>query len=293
MKKTKYKNVPSHNTTLIKNKEGYLPNSKGGKVLKRCRGSLTVEAALVLPIFLFLSISLISVIEIMNCYIEMEYAVHETAREIAIAYYPFRESEEVNETVVELMAEGILIDKLGIKGINNMPIKNGLAGINVFRSEVTNSDLDLIVTYRVTPLLNIFGVGEMTLISRAKIHLWTGYELPKDKSVETEYVYVTDYRSVYHTRSDCSHLYLEVKNVSLGDIDKLRNDEGKKYTPCKICVGETSGLNGDVIYVTSHGSSYHNTDSCSGLKRTVHKVKLEEVAGLPMCQRCQAYMVSH
>lgn len=256
--------------------------------MKKIKGSLTVETALVLPIFLFLSITLISFLDIMNCYIEMEYALHETAREMAIVYYPLSQREEYEGVMLEAIAEGILIEKIGIGKINSLPIKNGMAGINIFRSDIDNEYIELVITYKVSPLLDIFHIGEMRLINKAKIHTWTGYQLDSKDEVDMAYVFITDYRSVYHIKSDCSHLFLDIKNVSKGDIDTIKNSQGKKYTACKICVKDQSD---EMIYVTEHGEAYHNTLSCSGLKRTVYKVRKEEVAGLPMCQRCMEYMI--
>ena len=51
--------------------------------MKKKTGSLTVETAMVLPIFMILVIALLSSIEMMKTYSAMEYAVHETAKELA------------------------------------------------------------------------------------------------------------------------------------------------------------------------------------------------------------------
>ena len=56
--------------------------------MRKPRGSLTLETAIVLPVFLSLAISLISILEMMNLYARVEYALHETAREMAVMEYP-------------------------------------------------------------------------------------------------------------------------------------------------------------------------------------------------------------
>lgn len=257
--------------------------------MKRLKGSLTLETALVLPIFLFLSINMISFIEIMNCYIEMEYAIHETARDIAILSYINDKSDE-DIDIPELAAEAIFISKVGAKKINAMPIKNGMAGINIFRSEIEeNGYIDLVITYRVTPLCNVFGVGEQTLINRAKIHTWTGFSGLEDISEDAEYVYMTEYGTVYHTRRECSHLCIKISNEFMEDLENIKNKEGEKYRPCDKCAkGKIVGSE-DIIYVTDSGQVYHLSLDCSGLKRTVFKVQKSEVGGIPMCERCQKY----
>lgn len=255
---------------------------------KKINGSLTIETALVLPVFLFMSITLISFIEIMNCYVEMEYALHETAREVAMLYYPY-EKYNTEETSFELIAGGLLLEKIGLKKLNAMPLSNGVASINIFRSDIDNEYVDIVLTYKVSPMCNIFNVGNMTLINRAKIHSWTGYSNTKD-GLEEEYVYITEYGSVYHTNRNCSHLYIKVNNVIFETVDNNRNREGNNYSPCEICCKGKYFEDCDIIYTTDSGTRYHSTLECSGIKRTVYKVKKTEVGNLPLCERCQKYI---
>jgi len=275
--------------------------------MKKAKGSLTLEAAIVLPIFLSLAISLVSVLEMMNLYARVEFALHETAREIALTAYPaayvktfgeeiFKEEYEtelpdeniLNPLVSETLARAMFTDNFGFKNLNNSLIKNGEAGIFFFRSDIVNEkgDIDLIVTYRVEPLFNIFGLGKMTFSNRVKVHSWKGYV--REKHEEDEYVYITDNASVYHTRRDCTHLCLTIDSVQISDLDNYRNKDGKIYKACKICGSEEN--ESGYVYITPYGEAYHTSLSCSGLKRTVYKVRLSEVHGLEECERCRNYI---
>ena len=69
--------------------------------MKKAKGSLTLEAAIVLPIFLSLIISLISVLEMMNLYARVEFALHETAREMALMMYPAVYAKTVGEELFD------------------------------------------------------------------------------------------------------------------------------------------------------------------------------------------------
>lgn len=287
--------------------------------MKNKKGSLTVETALVLPIFISLTIALISILEMMTLYSRVEYALHETAREISILAYPVfyiqtigedvfnsdslaeLDSEESSQTELDLRDTWILnpllaetavrtvfTEKFGLKNLNESLIKNGELGIHFFRSEVINSngDIDLIVTYKVEPFFNLFGVGEMTFSNRARVHAWVGYE--SDKNEADQYVYITDKASVYHTHRYCTYLNLTINTIPREDIDKARNIDKKKYTPCSKCANSKSE-EGEYVYITPYGVTYHNSLSCSGLKRTVYKVKKSEVTGLKECERCASY----
>ena len=274
--------------------------------MKKAKGSLTLEAAIVLPIFLSLAISLISVLEMMNLYARVEFALHETARETALMAYPavyvknfgeeiFNEEYEtempdeniLNPLVSETLVRTMFTENFGFKNLKNSLIKNGEAGIFFFRSDIVNEkgDIDLIVTYRVEPLFNMFGLGKMTFSNRVKMHSWTGYT--REKHEVDEYVYITDNASVYHTRRDCTHLCLTINSVKESEIDKYRNIDRKIYKACKKCGNEES-VSG-YVYITPYGEAYHTSLSCSGLKRNIYRVRLSEVQGLGECERCMNY----
>lgn len=274
--------------------------------MKKAKGSLTLEAAIVLPIFLSLIISLISVLEMMNLYARVEFALHETAREMALMMYPAAYAKTMGEELFdeefdwelpdenilnpllsETLARALFTENFGYKNLNNSLIKNGEAGIFFFRSDVVNEkgNIDLIVTYKVEPLFNMFGLGKMTFSNRVKVHSWTGYV--REEYEEDEYVYITDNASVYHTRRDCTHLCLTINSVRISDLDKCRNKDGKIYKVCKKCGNEDN--ESGYVYITPYGEVYHTSLSCSGLKRTIYKVTLSEVSGLNECERCRNY----
>ena len=193
----------------------------------------------------------------------------------------------LNPLASETLVRAMFTDNFGFKNLNNSLIKNGEAGIFFFRSDVLNEkgDIDLIVTYKVEPLFNMFGLGKMSFSNRVKMHSWTGYI--REKHEEDEFVYITDNASVYHTRRDCTHLCLTVNTVRISELDKCRNIDRKIYKACKKC-GNDENVSG-YVYITHYGEAYHTSLSCSGLKRTIYKVRLSEVKGLGECERCMNY----
>lgn len=68
-------------------------------------------------------------------------------------------------------------------------------------------------------------------------------------------------------------------------LSELRNESGGSYGVCGVCGRGNVTIMKDV-YVTPTGGSYHISLECSGLKRTITSVKLEELIGKGACQRC-------
>ena len=127
----------------------------------------------------------------------------------------------------------------------------------------------------------------VSLAVRGRVKPWTGRTAEESAQVQgetEEMVYVTDYESVYHTSSSCTHLALTVQAVSGSAAGRKRNVYGKRYHACDKCVG--SGGKNTVVYITNEGDCYHNSAECSGLKRTTHLVRRSEAEGLPLCSRC-------
>ena len=125
---------------------------------------------------------------------------------------------------------------------------------------------------------------------RGRVRPWTGRTAEEAAEAASgpadELVYVTDYESVYHTSSECTHLALSVNAIGGNKVGSARNVYGDRYHACEKCVG--SGGKNTVVYVTKEGDHYHNSASCSGLNRTTRLVRKSEVESLPLCSRCQA-----
>ena len=131
--------------------------------------------------------------------------------------------------------------------------------------------------------------GLLRAVCKARVRVWSGRDSAagNDGQEETgEYVYVTDYRSVYHTDPGCTHLELTVHAVYGGTVSGLTNAYGAHYHSCDKCArgGEPSGI----VYITEYGDCYHNMESCSGLTRSMYMIPASEAEGLPCCSRCAA-----
>jgi hypothetical protein len=278
--------------------------------------SLTVEAALVLPLFLYFMIAFLYFIQIFILQEQIQSAITKMGLNIAKSAYiynDFLDIEEVqsfddavlgneydiglqeltsvitNETLLKVFAMKYL-DK---SWINHSCIKEGFNGISFSNSKVLFNDdyVDIVVRYYVKIPIKIFQLEEMHMIQRVRLRAWTGYEVAATYTMEEEngnsddtIVYVTETGSVYHKSNDCSHIKLSVREV-YGLPNDLRNDYGSKYDSCEACCTGKEGDNA-TYYITSDGTKYHTRRDCSKIKRNVREMRLSEVGSRTPCKRC-------
>lgn len=124
---------------------------------------------------------------------------------------------------------------------------------------------------------------------RITSNMWLGKSLKDVNEDSTEdgerEVYVTESGTVYHDSISCTHLSLSIENVSFNQVKNRRNTDGAKYYACPICM--SGGMGKESVYITEDGTNYHSTLSCSGIKRTIKKVKLKDIGTRKECERCR------
>lgn len=181
--------------------------------------------------------------------------------------------------------------------INNSCIKGGMTGIHTFMSSFMSEgeDIDIILSYSVKIPIPILSIGEIPFLQRVRIRGFTGvsnesidndYEEDGQEG-EKKYVYITETGSVYHLTKECTYLKLSIEETNYNYIANLRNDSGGKYYPCTICTPDTDNNQKQNIYITQSGDRYHRSLSCSGLKRTILTITLEQVGNKTLCSRCR------
>lgn len=102
------------------------------------------------------------------------------------------------------------------------------------------------------------------------VRSWTGYRRSED---EDDYVYITKTGHVYHRNRSCYHLLITIKTVLKAKIESFRNQNGAKYYPCENC-GKNAG---EQVYITPEGNRYHSRKNCKNLLRFIHRVTLSSV----------------
>lgn len=149
-------------------------------------------------------------------------------------------------------------------------------------------DITLPDLYKYKPISGLIPLPAIWMHNTVKVHAWTGADRGNGGSgsagTTEKMVYVTVSGSVYHKKLNCSHLNLSVSKAAGTDISSLRNDCGEKYHACESC--SRGQKPGNTVYITKSGNRYHNSKSCSGLKRSVRLVKESDVGNLHACKRC-------
>ena len=137
---------------------------------------------------------------------------------------------------------------------------------------------------------NIPMIGNWFCISASQkvpVRSYTGASMvPESATDGEEYVYLAENGSVYHVKINCTYLHLGIQETNASKLQTARNRSGGIYKPCESCMKKGQAVPGMQLYITPYGDRYHQTKDCSGLRRTVRKVKKSQVGGLPPCSKC-------
>ena len=257
-----------------------LPTGKRVSFCLSCssRGSITVEAALVMPLFFFAVLALCYMLEVMAVRTSIRSGLQSAGREAAQRAFE-------SPLLLTGQVEKDLIRAVGGERLDRSIVEDGSRGLHCEDSygSMRTGILELKVSYRVFLPLPVFGRVSVPMGEHIRVKGWTGYEPAGFLEGEEEIVYITETGMVYHKDVHCSYLDLSVRPVLSGEVEQLRNRSQEIYRPCEECGG---GHAGGMVYITDYGNRYHRSLSCSGLKRTVYAVPLQEAAGKGACAKC-------
>lgn len=251
-------------------------------------GTLTVETALVLPIFLFFMIAALQYGAVMETAVKFGTSLSETGKAMATAAYVSEyggESSGGTDLVVGALSAIYAQHRVLSEAGDTSSVKNANMALSSFLGE--DEEIDLILTYQIrSPIAGIRLPGQFFL-QRAWVRAWTGRTGGRKADEEgdgesgDDYVYVTATGGVCHEDPDCTYLKLSIREVDRSSLETLRNSGGGIYHACERC----GGGSGSSVYITKDGNRYHSSLTCSGLKRTVKQVRRDECT-LRACSKC-------
>ena len=293
------------------------------------RGSyavLSVEAAIVLPLFLFVVLCFCYLFQVLEFQLKLQSALNQTAEQTASYGYLLGRITAVTEQKAEDMLERtglfseeglISVDDAGAWVVSllgsapaesalkqltaqNMDIAdnrmlrvvNGWNGVSFEGSSLRDETRCVVVVaeYRIrVPFVpEIFGEIEMRQSATCRLHCGDRDYIPKQKDVDE----AEEEKEYYVTpNGTVYHLtrecrYLKISVLST-DKDKLGVMRNSSGGKYHPCLLCVHGAElSDKIYYTSGGSSYHSSKNCSSLTRTVIVKSEEGIAGLPPCSNC-------
>lgn len=255
-------------------------NQKGSSshaLFRRC-GILSIEAALVIPIFLILMINILSLICIIRNDLKIRENLYEEAKRLSI------ECSKGDVDDIGIIQQRIL-SSIGDEVVDSIYVDNANGGIDFSLSDLSDREIKrIIITYNAKLPYDLFGIFRFSFTEKAVVHTWIGYinGLNGD-TYDEDIVYITENSEVYHKSKECTHLRLNIKKVSMESIETIRNSNGEKYSVCGYCKRKPKSQE---VYITSDGNKYHKTLECSGLKRNFVAVRLSTVLDKRPCQRC-------
>lgn len=300
---------------------------KSGRGPWECRShfikaSLTLEAAMVLSIFMFAMTTFLTFFPAMSISMKIQIAMEEAAESAAMYTYGLRVLDGMGVTQSIMDSVGLsgsggddgfmsqadwndlasqaagmallharVVSLTGRDQLDRSCIRGGSLGLTTFGSSVPDEEDRYIlkVSYLVKFPLNLGFIHDIPITQTCCYRAWTGADKgksdkPKEEEEEQkELVYVTENGTVYHSTTSCTYIDLSVRNVSTSTVGSLRNKSGAKYKPCERCAAYTAYAGS--VYITDYGTRYHANRDCGGLKRSVKAVEKDSVS-LPPCSRC-------
>lgn len=252
---------------------------------KTMNAVMTVEASLVLPVFLLLFMNLLSMIEGYRIHSNVMASLWEEGRKAAETMY-LNDAAKIpfSETLSSFSVQQKIKKNLDVFPVWEKIVVGKRAGFLVRSEAKEDGTIRISCSYRMKPLFAFLMPSVREVENHYYGHAWIGY-VPDGSAVKQEetYVYITETGTVYHRNRGCSYLNPSIRRAGKQELENLRNKDGAVYYACPLCDGWEAGEN---CYITDYGTNYHTSAACSGLKRTIYEVKLSEVGSRSACSKC-------
>ena len=242
------------------------------------KAGMTLEAALIMPIFLFAMINVISIMDIMRIKSCVDMAVAESGNEIAIECYGEYLNDIVSPIYIKAKVNQFLKENLSDRDYQK--IKGTISVTNISILDGDNK-LSFRVKYQIKPMVDMAGLITVKMDSDYYGHSWLGYTGHEETE---QMVFLSNTASVYHVDKQCKYLNVTIMKVPYMNLEAYRNNSRKKYKQCNFCnMGEMEYY----VYITPEGDGYHTTKNCIGLTRSIYTVPISQIKGKRQCVGCK------
>lgn len=256
---------------------------------KAFHGSITVEAAFVLPLFVFFGLAVLTPMKWLDTQRQIQTIAERVGEDLSQYVYAIEAGKKETETESEHQ-EDLFSDAsagLWLYGKSQLYAES----VRIVKSEVPDEqgNIHLELTYQEKIPFFSEKINGVTMRVAVKRRGWIGLDGKLTKQsingpVDQEMVYVTPEGTRYHRYRSCSYLSNDCKPVSLEEVNVFRNNDGKRYDSCSLCVHGQKIQ--DTVYITEWGVRYHNDRSCAAMSTYFRKVPLSEVMEWGECSIC-------
>lgn len=269
----------------VREKRALLPASQ------RFLGSLSVEAALVLSLFLFSCVCLTAPMKLFDQQRRIQGTLEKVGEDLSqYAYVKYILDQggtdlKLEEDVVKLLALGYVRQQ-----VMSQVDQDKVMGVSFAESKILEDDfICLVMNYRMKLPISLFGISTIPVRAVSVRRAWTGADGGRHGAggggaeEDDEIVYVGKNPTRYHLSPQCHYLSNDLRAVDIAQVGSLRNESGGKYYACVRCGG---GKDISTVYIMPNGSSYHTSSQCSAINAYVRAVKKSQVAYLGACSYC-------
>ena len=184
------------------------------------RASLTLEAAIVLPLLTGFFVSILFFFHVIRIQAVMEEALLYAGRKTAV------ESSVVeDDLLLYASARGFFTYALKDEEIVERYIQNGSYGIILLPTSLNQTDYALQAYYKVRFPITFFGIDGFWMWNYGTFRKWIG-DVSNSETEEEVWVYITKTGEVYHASSSCQALRVHLHETQIAGIEALR---GKKF----------------------------------------------------------------
>lgn len=285
------------NRKIFRNKSTFLSSSASG--------SVTLEAAIVLPTFLLAVVSLYGFFTLFNYQNILQNSVNNTAKSIARYSYvmdrigEIEESKELienlnmdNDILTNGINTGYAWNKILTKEVKGYTEKSnilgGVSGLNIVSSKVGDESgyNKINIVYQMS--FNILGIKKynIRLSNYCYFRAWIGESIAEKADKNNKIVYITKTGKVYHLSQYCTYIEINLRKVRYGDIYLERNIKGNKYKKCNKCISRNLGED-EYVYVTMKGLKYHISKNCQSIMRDAIPIDISKIGSRELCSRCK------
>lgn len=253
-------------------------------------GSATVEATLILPIFIMTALIFYLIGNLLQVRLMVYDAMQDTVQYLAECQYVSDIIKDDNESAAEISDISVsipavkakMLEFLAESPIDDSYIAGGSNGIMITRSSYSDADncINVKLRYKLKIEVPVFGSLTWNVNEQVRQKAFTGMLTDITDDPDQAYVYITSTGEVYHSSRNCYHIRLTIRQID----EQMLENSYSALAPCELCA-EDRKTNED-IYVTETGDKFHYSVSCSGLKRTVMRVKKKEAGTIPACSNC-------